>query len=366
MNQRVKLLASSIGIAGLALGTALMPALAGNVNIGNSRTGANSLNLGTVTLNRTVLRLINEVVSQFNVGVVTSSTGNNSANFNTLNGQAMSGGVNFSGGFNNSPSSTVSPIILNDLWNIRADNDTTGSASSNINTVTAAANSIVDIVRNTVFANTAVVNAQTGNNAANANTGSGHASSGNVGGSLIVTNQAPSAAGGAIVVSSGGANVDVGNDTTGANSLNTNLVDLTKNTVVTVAETTQTTNTVAENLGTGNNSASFNTGNGLVNTGSVNSNTTISNTTTSAAPVVVDASAPANVRADNRQTGFSSSNLNTIGLTDNVVVNVAKTTTTTNTLTMTANTGNNSANANTGNGMVTTGSVNAGFNVINH
>lgn len=366
MNTKIKVLASSLSIAGLTLGTALIPALAGNVNIGNDTTGANSVNTGDVSLRKQIIRLVSEIVTQRNVGVVDAQTGNNDSSFNTGDGWTNAGGVNFSGGFSNLPSTTIGPIVdLHDVLSVRADNDTTGFSSSNILDVMANLDAIIDVTRTTRFDNDARVDADTGNSAANFNTGDGRVGGGDVSGSLVVTNQAPVSGGGIIAIGGGSGIVDIGNDTTGAQSINDVDVDLNKLVSVSVNENTTIDNRVNEDINTGNNSASFNTGDGDVDNGSVNSNTSIVNSATSAAPVIVDAGGPVSVRAENHRTGFSSFNAADVNLNDTTVVNVNKTTSINNSLTVNADTGNSSASFNTGDGRVRSGHVNTGFNVMN-
>lgn len=367
MNTKVKVFISSLSVAGLTAGMAIAPALASSVNIGNSHTGFNSVNTGVVTLTQSIVRLVSEFVHQVNSGVVNSNTGNNAADANTGNGATMSGGVNFSGGFENMPTSAVGPVIsLGDLFSARADNDTTGANSVNLNDINASSTAVVDVTRLSNFVNSVVANAQTGNNSASMNTGNGAATSGNVMGNVMVGNHVPAAGSGPIIVGGGSASVDVGNDTTGFNSLNTNNVDLNKVISVGVTEHTSISNSVVENANTGNNNASMNTGDGVVHSGGVNSSTSVHNTSSTAAPVVIDAGAPATVKADNDTTGANSVNTNNVNLTRTLVVDVNTTTNTTNSLTVNSDTGNNSASMNTGNGIVTTGNVNASFNVTNN
>lgn len=366
MNNKLKMAASSAGVALLTLGLAAGSAFAQSVDTGNFTTGANSLNDVTVHISKFVKRVLLEHTLQHNFGAINADTGNNDANKNTGDGTVWAGDVSFDAGFQNLTSSSMLPVInLGDLLSIDADNKVTGYSSDNSVDIHTKSKAIVDVIRDTLIDNSVLVDALTGDNTAKKNTGDANIVSGDVMGSLTITNVTPASGGGTIHVGTGGAVIDAGNKQTGAQSLNTVNIDTERKVIVDVSETTMVDNSVHQNIDTGGNQADKNTGDAKVESGDVDSHTTIINTSTSAAPVVVDAGDPVKISADNQTTGFNSLNEVNVDQHEAIIVNVDRTTVTSNILDVSANTGNNSASKNTGDGTSRSGDVNIGFSVIN-
>lgn len=366
MNHKLKMAVSSAGVTLLTLGLAAGSAFAQNVDTGNFTTGANSFNDVSVHIGKFVKRVLSEHTLQHNFGAINADTGNNDANKNTGDGTVWAGDVSFDTGFHNLTSTSMSPVIkLGDLLSIDADNKVTGYSSLNSVDIHAKSKAIVDVVRETLIDNTVLVDAMTGDNTAKENTGDAKIVSGDVTGSLSITNITPSSGGGTIYVGTGGAVIDAGNKETGAQSLNTVDINAERKVIVDVSETTLVDNTVHQNIDTGGNQADKNTGNAKVESGDIDSHTTITNTSTSAAPVVVDAGSPVKISADNQVTGFSSLNKVNVDQHEEIVVNVDRTTATSNDLNVSAITGGNSASKNTGDGTARSGDVNVGFHIIN-
>lgn len=366
MSHKIKTAISSTGVALLTLGLAAGSAFAQNVDTGNFITGANSVNEVTVDLGKFVKQVLSEHTFQSNFGAVNANTGDNEADKNTGDGEVWGGGVSFDAGFHNLTTTSMAPIIyLGNLLSIDADNKTTGYSSLNTVDIHTKSKAIVDVVREVLIDNTVLVDAKTGDNTANKNTGDAEVHGGEVRGSLTITNITPASGGGVIKVGTGGAEIDAGNQETGAQSLNAIDINAHRKVDVDVAETTVVSNTILQDISTGGNQADKNTGDASVESGDINSHTTITNTSTSAAPVVVDAGDPVKISADNKTTGYSSDNQINIDQHESTIVDVDRTTVTSNNLSVSANTGGNSANKNTGDGTARSGSVDIDFRVIN-
>lgn len=161
------------------------------------------------------------------------------------------------------------------------------------------------------------------------------------------------------------------NSQTGADSENNATVNQDTSVTVDQTNTANTTNNITGNVNTGDNAASFNTGNGTTDSGDINGQLTVVNvsnaqanngSTIAAQSYAGNQSQPINVA--NNQTGARSLNDAAVNQDSTVRVNILNDATTVNNALINANTGNNSANFNTGNGTANSGDVNLALTFI--
>ncbi len=290
---------------------------------GNNQTGSDSTNQASTNSNTALTIVNNNDASVSTDLVVDASTGLNSADKNTGNGSVTTGDANVVTNVVNLVNNTiqagteivvatvnifgnlVGDIILAPLpgcssncpsGSQAAQNQTTGADSTN----QASADSTTDtsITQNNQAAidNQTVVNANTGDNTTDKNTGNSQTTTGavnvqaeqvnvantNVTGAdgtwwIVVVNEAGRWVGkifgspdGTNVAASGSVDLGAVNSTTGADSTNQASADSTTNTSITQNNQAQVQNNVVINADTGHNSASGNTGDGAVTTGDVN------------------------------------------------------------------------------------------------
>ncbi len=297
-------------------------------------------------------------------------------------------------------------------------NQVTGSNSTNDINVFTTLEELVEVQNDGKINNDLNVTADTGNNAANENTGNGSIVTGNanvaatlvnllnttiINGDLWITVadifgnlqgniNIPAMASYFSGVVGGGLALDAGNLTTGSDSLNTIAVDIDDVETFDVTNDAKIKTAVNATANTGNNDTISNTGGGSINTGNASvaaSNVTLANTTIEGGNwglFVVNAlngflgflvgdngsvkalSQDETIReitAYNDTTGANS--VNTIAVTDEQTrtTTVDNDATITNTITALANTGDNDANRNTGQGIISTGDAAITASAIN-
>jgi hypothetical protein len=367
MNQKVKLLVSSVSVAALSLSMTVGAFAHGaDLDFINRLTGANSRNNNDTMIRRLITRVLTErnlVINRVDGEV---NTGLNSANDNTDGSGVKTGDADFGGTLVNETSSALWPIIdLSHHLGVGGGNKVTGFQSDNRNEVEVDVVTVVDIMSNTLFGNDIDGEANSGGNEANRNTIGGKVDTGDFRGDITLVNKAHHGGTGLIQITTGDLHVDFENQTTGAQSSNLNSLDLDKLVTVDVDEMTQVNNDVRTEANTGLNAANDNTRGGDVRTGDIDSRVDVENHTGTIAPVVVNTGSTAHIDAGNDTTGFQSDNRNEVSIRDTVVVDVQRTTNITNDLDLRANSGGNEANRNTIGGKVDTGDVRFDFNVMN-
>lgn len=368
MNQRLKVLAGSAGVAVLSLSMTVGAMAHGTgVDLSNILTGAQSNNESNLLLHRFVSRMWSEHNFVWNDVHGKINTGGNSAKMNTDGGKVATGDVDFGGTLVSMPSSSVGPVIeLGDLFHAHSKNAETGYASNNEGNIHVSSATILSVDRDSYFNNDVNTKVNTGYNAADKNTKGGSVSSGDVHGDVDVVNKSSASMAGSILVDTGGAMVDFQNKTTGALSNNENNLDLNKEVIVKVDESTYVDNDISSKINTGRNSSSYNTVGGKVSTGDVHTDTNVENVTTSVAPVIVTTGSPTVVDASNAITGYASDNQNNVKISDATIVDVQKSTKIKNDLKVKVNTGENESSFNTVGGEVRTGDASVDFTVVNH
>lgn len=302
----------------------------GQASSSNDTTGADSTNNASTDLNNTNTILIDNLGNVINNYQIDANTGNNTADKNTGDGQITTGDTNvvfnlinllnntFLGpgqlllGIVNIFGNLSGDIVLQglegnginpSLGSLGASNSLTGADSSNSASTDLTNNADIALANSAEVLNNVTLDATTGNNDADKNTGSGSVSTGDVNAALKVTNVANTNTignGGTIWMvlvnnlgtwtgqlfggdaSSGvyspfftftinpDGSLSASNQNTGADSTNNANTNVSNDTDITVNNTATLANNVMIDANTGGNSASKNTGSGIIKTGDVN------------------------------------------------------------------------------------------------
>jgi len=242
-----------------------------------------------------------------------------------------------------------------------AGNDTTGADSNNKVSIDVEQGTYVGQYNSGMVVNEITLNANTGRNKANKNTGEGDVTTGDVSTGVGISNSLNRNV--ADIDNCGGCDLDlnVSNMKTGADSRNGAEINVAKTSRIDQTNTANIVNNVKQNLNTGDNMANKNTGIGDVSTGDVESYSVVANQANENVANTGTGSGTAVLTATNDTTGADSKN--------KVEVNVALTNwmvqnnraNVVNNALINANTGRNEANKNTGEGSVKTGDVGTGI-----
>jgi len=299
-------------------------------------------------------------------------------------------------------------------------NSDTGANSTNTALVNAGSNTTVNNVNDGTLANNIDVNANTGGNQASYNTGNGSVSSGDANVSLNLLNFLNSSfyasdfglfgilnvfgdfIGNLIIPDSlsrsagagGSFDLQVGNDTTGADSVNTASVDATSNLDINNDNSADILNNIIVSGQSGNNNSGYNTGDGSVASGNVNTDLNVGNNANqnivgdtvfyavinvlgewtgynalaSLFRTLVLPNADGNgqtIIVTNANTGAGSVNEAEVNLDQSTTINNDNTAAIANNVNIDTNTGSNSASYNTGDGSVKSGNVDILANIFN-
>ncbi len=391
-------------------------AAAGSGAAGNGGTSAATGNTGANSNNETNINKSNEtdITQNNNANAVNNvnanaTTGGNSASMNTGNSKANSGDIN--GQITVINVANARTLEGSTLTSKTLEGDQhgtvvvgggattsllsgTGANSNNLTNINDKNSFKVTINRDARAENNITVNADTGHNSADLNTGSGEASSGNVQLALNVINLLNLVSPIDIQTTSVFGNVignllfptDVATKNTGANSNNETNVNKDDKLKVTTTNKADIDNKLNYNLTTGGNSAGGNTLGGETSSGTVSADTVISNIANAPANMiylinvygecdcdlseldpskyvlnVVDGSAS----ADTENTGANSNNETNINSSNDTEITQNNTGTVKNNINVNANTGGNSANNNTGKGKATSGNIDVKTTITN-
>ncbi len=412
----------------------------------NGTTGDGSTNNSTADAANTNNTTVNNGASISNIGVSNSNTGINHSDENTGDGGVFSGSadttltaVNVANNVNVGYKvfnvvddqtgdividyNTINPTSLAGIGTSSSNNQT-GADSINNATTTADGSTTLILNNDGTLSNDYVLNANTGYNTADENTGDGSITTGdaNVDFNLInfLNNNFTGGTGdlllgvvnifgtltGDIVLQglNGGTGLSSGsvsaqNNTTGANSDNNASSSSSNDASLTLNNNANILNNVNLNATTGNNTAGENTGGGSITTGNTNANlktANIANTNTvgdggtiwmvlvnnlgkwtgqlfsgnsstgSFSPFLTfNINPDGSISADNSNTGTGSTNKANSNVNNTSNTEINNNANLTNNVVINANTGGNSASENTGNGTISTGNVNAAVNILN-
>jgi hypothetical protein len=413
-----------VNIFGNWAGNLLLPSMSGSTvsstgstaqSAGNSTTGSDSNNIAKNSLNQNSdLNLTNgaNIVNGVNIN---ANTGTNDASKNTLGGNIQTGDTNITDNQATIANNTIVGgswwmVLVNTLqgwagaivgapdgsttfvpymYGSTATNATTGADSNNIAVVDSNQN------QNATISNTAGVNnditltANTGDNTASKNTGSGSITTGdaNVMSNLVNfvnntfnvqnwlfgivnvfgtwTGNAQFGAGdsGTTIPSSETGSANANNSNTGADSNNVATIDNHQSTDWTINNNLNYQQSLNVKANTGKNTADKNTGSGDIQTGNINakeSTTVLGNITNFALNGSSDPGS--DISAGNSDTGFGSNNNAIVKMFGKLKMFIQNSANVVKNFAFDLNTGKNSSDKNTLNGTVTTGDIQVQLN----
>ncbi len=168
----------------------------------------------------------------------------------------------------------ASLIIAPNAFAATADNSNTGADSTNTSSVDVSNSVNIVSENNAYISNNISINANTGGNSADKNTGDGSVTTGDINGSVTIINDVNSNSLNTSKFHCSGvckfsANVNASNSHTGADSENNASVSVDNDVTITQTNEQAISNSVGADLNTGENSADKNTGDGSVRTGDI-------------------------------------------------------------------------------------------------
>lgn len=419
-----------------------------NLESTNSNTGAGSENSSDTSVNNDSNLDIDNDADFNNLVMFDANSGDNSASYNTGNGTIETGdaeiiltAINAANNVNvgyevfNVFDDQTGDIVINFddissgspyvLGGIDSSNDITGSDSDNSASTDVNNSNTILIDNNGNIVNNYYLDANTGDNSADKNTGDGSITTGDanvvfnlinflnntfLGGNgellLGVVNIFGNYGGNIVLdgLDSAGAPYYGGylgssNDTTGADSNNDANTSVNNDTDISLNNSADILNNLTLDANTGDNDADKNTGSGSISSGDTNANVDVTNIgnntvigdggtiwmvlinnlgtwtgqlfdTESAggaySPFFTFSLAPdGSLTASNQDTGADSNNEATTSVDNDTDIAITNTATITNNVMIDANTGGNSASYNTGSGDITTGDANIAANIVN-
>lgn len=240
-------------------------------------------------------------------------------------------------------------------------NDTTGADSDNDVVLNVDTNTFVDQSNKGHVLNEINLNANTGGNEANKNTGEGHIQTGDVATGVGVANSLNTNV--ADIDGCGGCDMDLygSNNKTGADSDNDVKIDFDKVNRLEQNNTANIRNKINQQLNTGDNQANKNTGMGDISTGDVDSVSLVENQANQNMADVDSGDGVAFLTATNDTTGADSDNDAKVDVDLNNWMVQNNRASILNDASVKANTGWNQASKNTGLGDVATGDVDTGI-----
>lgn len=369
MNNNLRAL---FGMSALAFLLTAAPVLASEVSFTseNVKTGAESDNTGTQTLNENGDVTVTNDGNVDNTAKADVETGDNEQNMNTSGGSLDSGSVDASTDWSSMINTDVCQCLVgNQDVTVDGDgsNDTTGYKSDNTNKQEVNLNGDTTLTNVANVLNSLYLKADTGDNEQNYNTMAGNLSSGDVMVDATISNEA-NTGGSASGASAGSTSVSFAgsNHLTGAESDNSNTQKVNQNGDVRVTNVAKIDNKIKVKADTGHNEQNKNTTAGDLSSGGVSVSTDISNVANTGSCNCVG-SHDTSVSADfsNDTTGYKSDNDNKQTVNENGDTTVTNTADVDNTLDVNANTGDNEQEKNTEGGDVQSGDVSINFNVSN-
>ena len=277
---------------------------------------------------------------------------------------------------------------------VSASNENTGANSDNTAQSSTSTSTDVQSTNDATSTTTSDLTTQSGGNAADSNTGNGMVNSGNVSGDTTIVDQGNTNSTTPCSTCTTSGETSSSNSSTGAGSENTAEATQTDETAIENQNKFKISRHVSSEFSSGGNSASFNTGNGIVGSGNATGSTNLialgnSNVNGGAIPVAVfdvydnqtgdiDFSTMSDggticsfctvsfgAESLNKNTGASSDNQAVSENNNSLTVSNTNDGYIANELTMDLLTGKNTTSYNTGSGMIETGDIKASANVLN-
>lgn len=363
----------------------------------NNQTGADSTNTANVDVTNTEEVSVTNDASVVNNVNLAAITGQNTANQNTGNASVRTGDARVNATVVNVVNTNVIRgglfvAVVNIFGNwfgdfffggqsasalaashggatVNAENANTGADSTNTVDVNAESDVTLDITNNARIRNNLTVNADTGHNEANRNTGLGSVDTGDALAALHARNVANVTLAG---IASTWANItaELANATTGADSTNTIDVTVNDERDVTILNNANVDTAIGAVANTGFNTANRNTLGGIVTTGAATIDAFIQNLLNQVWLVGYEYGddpgyGGIRITEENTNTGAGSTNSNNTDANVNTDVTIGNDAHVHNDITADATSGNNQANDNTGGGAVGSGNAGIGGGIEN-
>lgn len=247
----------------------------------NNTTGFNSTNDNSYDIADSVDLTVDNTSAVSNTPSVTANSGGNDVNNNTTVDDVMGGDIDVEGEFTNELNSADMDLSMDSLGDVSADftNDTTGSNSDNTNELDVTRDMDIDVTNSAAISNDIDADLNSGDNRTNNNTTVGDVSTGDIDFSVDVENKANQNAGSIRLPDMGNTDVngDFTNDTTGANSDNSNTVTVDDSADIDITNSASVSNNLDINGDSGHNDVNRNTTVGNVKTGDQKYNFTFTN-----------------------------------------------------------------------------------------
>jgi len=309
-------------------------------NTANQNTGDASITTGDARVNANVVNVVNTNVVRGNLFIAIINV------FGNWFGDVLFGGNSISSLAQGGSGGGVT---------VDGGNTNTGADSTNTIDVDANSTQSIDVENTAAIENNMRVNADTGHNQANRNTGLGSVTTGDALAALHARNIANVTLAG---LGDAWSNVtaDLVNGTTGADSTNTIDVTVNDERNVSVANDASVDTTIGAVANTGFNQTNRNTLGGVISTGRSILDVVVENllnqTWIVGGPPNTDPSV--NVASANSTTGANSTNSTSVTPTSTTTIDLDNTANVNTDVTADATTGNNEANENTGDGVIST------------
>lgn len=237
-----------------------------------------------------------------------------------------------------------------------AKNEDTGSGSSNTSQVSSQQETNVAISNSASVDTSSTMSSNTGGNSASNNSGGGSVVTGDAGSQSGSTTQVNETTATVPCGSCTGGSATAVNSNTGAESTNASSTTQSSSVDASITNTSNSNTDIVNNASTGGNTASHNTGDGVITTGDVSSNVVV-NQSVNTTQFTVSGQGSSSVSAVNDMTGANSSNTSTTSVTNTITIDSTHDAVVDTLATVSAITGNNSSSYNTGSGIIKTGNV---------
>jgi len=347
---------------GGSLGNSLFDALSKN-----ETTGFDSENNAGTIVSNFLIASENNLFAASNESFLTLTTGDNEADSNTGNGNVHSGSAGAASLMENEANLNEMSVNIGGIGSgsIETGNDTTGANS--VNEAFVLLTNIADLqnVNSALIDNNAVIDANTGDNSANNNTGNATMHTGSASGSILVDNgNTLNSNETELKLGAGSMDLESMNSTTGSDSQNDAQATVTNSISVSNSNDAELENSADIVANSGNNESDNNTGSSSMTTGNV-SGTAIFENDLNSNKTKITIPSGMSVETGNDTTGADSVNNATAVITNTVDVQNVNESEVNNSASIDTNSGGNSSSFNTGSGMVSTGSASVIFGAQN-
>ena len=336
------------------------------VHVENTNTGAESTNTASYEEQNTVEVQTTNVANITNNVEVVSQTGGNDASYNTGNATITTGDSTTSTSVSTTVNTQDIQVSCNtcDPTSVTVVNENTGAGSTNEASAQTQNETTVEASNYADVTNTVTITQQTGGNTASYNTGNGVISTGDVTSTIAV--QTTANQGSVAIGKESFQQASILSKNSGTGAFSTNTAQATSFTTIglDMIHNANVENTLKAEAITGENTANYNTGDGLITTGDIfargSFKTFVNLYDVNVTCTFCD---PQDISAENKNTGFSSTNIADPGLFFSFTLFEQKSMNVFNSAYLAGITGRNDASFNTGRGSIWTGDVFIDFGI---